>query len=132
MQALLKKNREEPDGGEMNDYFVAQSILNILMRLEIEGFPRRPRVNVQHTEWLIVRARAGAIADGRNQLETAAQLISRTRLPADLKDHEQLAKNHRSRALQPTPLVRRRVEVLPLPALLTRSRGDPPMAPSPV
>lgn len=32
MQALLKKNREEPDGDEMNDYFVAQSILNILMK----------------------------------------------------------------------------------------------------
>jgi hypothetical protein len=32
MQALLKKNRDEPDGDEMNDYFVAQSILNILMK----------------------------------------------------------------------------------------------------
>ncbi|MEO5686725.1 MAG: hypothetical protein ABIR54_05125 [Burkholderiaceae bacterium] len=32
MQALLKKNREESDGDEMNDYFVAQSILNILMK----------------------------------------------------------------------------------------------------
>jgi hypothetical protein len=32
MEALLKKNCEEPDGDEMNDYLIAQSILNILMK----------------------------------------------------------------------------------------------------
>lgn len=32
MDALLKKNREEPDGDEMNDYFVATSILDVLMK----------------------------------------------------------------------------------------------------
>lgn len=39
MKALLKKNEEDPDGTEMNDYFIIQSVIQALEKAEEAADP---------------------------------------------------------------------------------------------
>jgi hypothetical protein len=39
MRALLKKNEEDPDGTEMNDYFIIQSVMQALEKAEEAADP---------------------------------------------------------------------------------------------